>query len=122
MIVSNERELQLKVYSDFLQPLKRKSIDVDMEIESLFKNLAISDQSSKYHGKKIYYDSRTNQFCFEYDYEFEGLRSIGCSQRVKLMFQNMKIPMKKSFRYILRMMNKYHNVSRVNSIHYIDNF
>lgn len=119
---NNDRDIQLKIYSDFIKPVKRKSIDVDMEIESLFENLVIHSDSYIYHKKNIYHDSRINMFCFEYDYQLEGLMSLGCSKRIRLMFENMGITEKKSFRYITRMMNRHQNISKVNRIYYFKNF
>lgn len=122
MIESRDRELQLKTYGELIQPVfKMKPIDIDMEIESFFQNLIISQGSSEYYKKNIYC-TNIDQFCFEYDYQIEGLMSLGCSQHVKIMFENLNVPEKKSFRYITRMMNRHHNISKVNRVYYFTNF
>lgn len=119
MIESNDRELQLKTYSELIQPVTRKKpIDIDMEIEPLFKNLYITPHSAHYRCKKIFHDTRTNQFRFEYDFQCEGLMSLGCSYSIKEMFEKLGIIEKKSFRYIMRMMNRHHNISKVNRVYY----
>ena len=103
----NDRLLQLDTYSELLRPVTLKSIDIDMIVDSIFKNLLMKKESHNAYIPTYYHN---DLFWLEYDDKY---CYMWVSSNVKIFFENLGVSEKKAESYIKRMMNRHHNISRV---------
>lgn len=117
MINIRDRFIQLELYSEVLCKVKPKRIDYDIALGDIFKDLKIDENyNAFYGGDYLYYKSDTQPACVaQYD---KRTLVLYVRSEIEEALQECGLTSAQIEMQILRMANKYLNLSRIRDVRF----